>query len=376
MADHFSGPGVMGDPAVDLTDFYAFVSPERAGHMVLIANVFPLAGEGALFSDAVDYGFRLRAASRDASSITGFSIFRTEANIVARFGCPVSPGQAQPAAIVLQTGEKVEFQTGTPAESLGMRVFAGLRSDPFFMDVAAAKKTDQEGRLAYTNPGTNTVQFRDCLSIVVEISNEAVFSMLGRSGLIAAVAETGGRGGHKALRIERLGRPELKNLVLSSPAHDHRSPTHELRDLYNREDAFDLSVQYRPLYQSRLDGTLSFFDNLDGEVAWPMLPDGGHPLREMFLNDCLVLDPTLPFSRGNFLEIEQSLLADKPHRTSGGRWLDDDIVDEMLTLFVNGGKGPRVGDFVDAPTKPADLHFPFVREPNLKRDLPPLEGLG
>ena len=43
MSDHFSGPAVMGDPAVDITDFYAFPSPERPGNLVLIMNVFPMA---------------------------------------------------------------------------------------------------------------------------------------------------------------------------------------------------------------------------------------------------------------------------------------------------------------------------------------------
>ena len=43
MSDHFSGPAVMGDPAVDITDFYAFPSPERPGNLVLIMDVFPLA---------------------------------------------------------------------------------------------------------------------------------------------------------------------------------------------------------------------------------------------------------------------------------------------------------------------------------------------
>ena len=27
MSDHFSGPAVMGDPSVDITDFYAFPVP-------------------------------------------------------------------------------------------------------------------------------------------------------------------------------------------------------------------------------------------------------------------------------------------------------------------------------------------------------------
>jgi hypothetical protein len=42
----------------------------------------------------------------------------------------------------------------------------------------------------------------------------------------------------------------------------------------------------------------------------------------------------------------------------------------MLTLFVNGGRSERLGDGVDAPTKPASLSFPYVREPNKRADLP------
>ena len=64
------------------------------------------------------------------------------------------------------------------------------------------------------------------------------------------------------------------------------------------------------------------------------------------------------------------MLADQPHESAGGRWLDDDILDELLTLLVNGGRGERFGDGVDAPTKPASLSFPYVREPNKRADLP------
>ena len=38
--------------------------------------------------------------------------------------------------------------------------------------------------------------------------------------------------------------------------------------------------------------------------------------------------------------------------------------------MVNGGRGERFGDGVDAPTKPASLTFPYVREPNKRTDLP------
>ena len=71
------------------------------------------------------------------------------------------------------------------------------------------------------------------------------------------------------------------------------------------------------------------------------------------MGDYLVLDLAQPFAPGNFLEIERALLENRPHASAGGRWLDDDILDEMLTLYVNGGRGERLGDGVDAPTQPA-----------------------
>ena len=69
------------------------------------------------------------------------------------------------------------------------------------------------------------------------------------------------------------------------------------------------------------------------------------------------------------------MLDDRPHESSGGRWLDDDIVDDLLTLYVNGGRGAKFGDGVDAPTKPGSRNFPYVREPNKRPDLPPLPAI-
>src|SRR6201993_1891792 len=69
MSDHFSGPAVMGDPAVDITDFYAFPSPERSGNLVVIMNAFPLATSQSFFSDVVTYRFRLRPLTPSGSSL-------------------------------------------------------------------------------------------------------------------------------------------------------------------------------------------------------------------------------------------------------------------------------------------------------------------
>ena len=123
--------------------------------------------------------------------------------------------------------------------------------------------------------------------------------------LVGAIAENVVTRRGKPIRIERLGRPEIKNFVLANPTRDPRTKGIELRDLYNREDAFALSKEYRPLYESRLDANLAFFDGLDGKTAWPLGPDGRHPLRDLLIDDFLILDLAHAFAPGNFLEIER-----------------------------------------------------------------------
>lgn len=371
MSDHFSGPAVMGDPSVDITDFYAFVSPERAGNLVLIMDVFPLATPQSFFSDVITYRFRLRPLTRVGGSITHGT---AEHTINVSFNDVPEGSSVQKGNIVTSDGREASFVVGEPLERDGMRFFAGLVSDPFFMDVEAALRTDASGKLSF-NTAANTVQSRDVLSIVVEVPFAQIVKSFDGVTLVSAIAENIVTRRGKPIRIERLGRPEIKNFVLANPMRDPRTKGVELRDLYNREDAFALSKDYRPLYESRLDANLAFFDGLDGKTAWPLGPDGRHPLRDLLIGDFLILDLAQAFAPGNFLEIEQSLLDGRRHKSAGGRWLDDDILDEMLTLFVNGGRGARFGDGVDAPTKPASRTFPYVREPNNRTDLPLLAFL-
>ena len=54
MSDHIDGPRQIGDPSADLTDLFAFTSPENPARTVLAANVFPTCGRDAIFSNAID----------------------------------------------------------------------------------------------------------------------------------------------------------------------------------------------------------------------------------------------------------------------------------------------------------------------------------
>ena len=60
MSDHVDGPRQIGDPPGDVTDLFAFTSPENPAHTVLAMNAFCSAGITASFSNAINYSIVAR----------------------------------------------------------------------------------------------------------------------------------------------------------------------------------------------------------------------------------------------------------------------------------------------------------------------------
>src|ERR1700740_302803 len=63
MSDHVDGPRSISEPAADVTDLFAFTSPEDPGRIVLAMCVFPYAGENAIFPNVIDYSIAVRRVS-------------------------------------------------------------------------------------------------------------------------------------------------------------------------------------------------------------------------------------------------------------------------------------------------------------------------
>jgi len=63
MSDHVDGPRSVGEPAADVTDLFAFTSPQNPAHTVLAMCVFPSAGESAIFSNVIDHSIVVRRVS-------------------------------------------------------------------------------------------------------------------------------------------------------------------------------------------------------------------------------------------------------------------------------------------------------------------------
>ena len=349
MSDHISGPRAIADPVADITDVFAFPAPENPRHLVLIMNVFPYAGPSAVFSDAVIYRFRVRPASI-ASNRRAFAVGADEFTFDCTFDVPDGPAQQ---------GRCRMPNDANGGSGKGLQVFAGQRSDPFFLDGPMAEKTIATKKLAFKEVGSDRLYGKNVLGIVLTIE----WATLLEGGPMCAVVGETLTTGKRPIRLERVGRPEIKNVSLGARIFDPVNRDLEIRDLYNSEDAFDLSKHYVGAYRARLNANLAFYDGLDGKTDWPLDEHGNHPLTELLLADYLVV-VSKPFSETSYFEIEQALLEQRPHTTCGGRWLNEDVVDVILTLYVNAGKGPRIRDGVDGPITWSARVYPYMAPPN------------
>lgn len=376
MSDHGSGPRASADPVMDISDFYAFSSPERPGNLVLAMSVFPFAMPTALFSDAIDYRFRLRpvrvGSSRDRPA---FAVGDAEGVVSVRFGAPrsVDGTLVQEGVCTTAPGESIRVRVGDDpgTEQNGVRVFVGCRLDAFFLDQGFSGGIRNTRRLLTDFAGRNSLDGQNVLMIVVEGAVSRLFG-IDEGSLIAVVSETTTIGS-PLMRIERVGRPEIKNFLMLDKKSDTVNRDLEIRDLYNAEDTFKLLPDYVGAYRTRLNSNLAFYDGLDGKTDWPLDAEGNHPLTSLLLADFLVIDMSKPFDDDGYLEIERALLRGVRHETCGGRSLNVDIADRLLTLVINNGNGPAVTDGVDEATVPASRTFPYAQPGN--PNPPPLPAL-
>jgi hypothetical protein len=365
VSHHLSGPRAMTEPAADITDLFAFPSPEQPGRLVLVLNTLPFAPPSALFSEGLIYRFRLRPlAANSPEDPVPFAADGEENVIDCLFSAPRdgANGPEQEGTCRLPDGQTISARVNDEhgGQADGVRVFAGPRWDPFFEDFPAEQKTIATGKLAFTDPGANFMDGKNILSVVVEFD---CARLLSGAELFGVVGETLTRGSVN-VRIERIGRP-VHDLLLDPRQFDQVNRDLEIRDLYNMDDAFRLSTAYRSAYRARLNANLAFWDSLDSKTDWPAGADGAHPLTELILADYLIVDVAKPYAeQGSFLEIEFAARRGEGHRTCGGRAPNDDVMDALFTVLVNGGNGPVIRDGIDRPTRLASHQFPYLAPPN------------
>jgi hypothetical protein len=364
MSDHIDGPRQIGDPSADLTDLFAFTSPENPARTVLAANVFPTCGNDAIFSNAINHAIVVRRAKvAGIGEATKFETSDPEVRFSIRFDA-LERGAAGQAAIQRGTCTFPDGQTlrivvndekGASTPDGAFRVFAGLRSDPFILAwiFGDAQITKFQNLLLHDN----------VLCIVVEFDTRRVLNP-DRGSLFGVIAETvplAHRGqfvGSEPPRLDWVGRPEQTNIRLNCPLINNLE---DLRDLWNQQTPFAISDTHRPVFLQRLKDSLTAFDMHDGRQDWT--PAALTANANMFLDDFMLFDVAKPITDTSHLEIEKSTLNGQAYQTGGGRTVDADVIDVLLTWMVNRDREFLQGGTTKA-TKPGTKTFPYFASPN------------
>jgi len=122
-ADHIDAPTASAEPTADITDLLAWMT-EDASRVNLVANVMPFAETGATFPTSVQYAFHVASGA-------GLDGLDDRVDVICQFydvdriecwagDAYVEGDPTDPAGIVSDDG--------------ALRVFAGLRDDPFFFE--------------------------------------------------------------------------------------------------------------------------------------------------------------------------------------------------------------------------------------------------
>ena len=362
MSDHIDGPRVIGDPAADLTDLFAFTSPENPTRTVLAANVFPTCGPDAIFSNAITHSIVVRRAKvAGLGDAAKFEVNDPEIRFSFRFSTlersTADQKPVQRGTCTLPGGQTLSFivndKNGASTPEGGFRVFAGLRSDPFLLAWIIPTFTKFQ----------NLLQNDNVLCMVVEFDTRRVLDP-NTGSLFGVIAETVPLPARDAFvgveppRIDWVGRPEQTNMLLNNPG---LPGIEDLRDIWNQQTPFAVADALRPVFLERIKASLTNWDMRDGKQDWTASALAAH--ANVRFDDYLLFDVAKPITDTSHLEIEKSTLDQRAYETGGGRTVDTNVIDIMLTMFVNHDREPISGG-ASRPTKLSTKTFPYFADPN------------
>lgn len=331
-ADHRDAPLIQEDAAADIGDVYAFRNPLDSDKLVLIMTVNPLsAPEESItynFSPTVRYRFNI---DNDGDS-------KAEHKISVRFK-PTVPGPQRFTARFSNgtivrgdaTAPSIEPFANTPVITEGpdgIRIFAGQSDDPFFFDIVGffrflAGTGGFSGADSFAGTNVSSIVIELPLDMVAENGDTLdIWADTARKSLTRLrynkrrniIRNTSGR----FQQLDREGNPAIATLVPAS-----------LKDSFNagvpKNDADDFAATIVATLESL--GTNETNIGILASVAVP---------------DTLTLDLSSPDGFPN------------------GRRLEDDVIDTVLSLILNG----PASDNVSANDMVFSTSFPYVALPH------------
>jgi len=328
-ADHLDAPTSKANHPLDINDVYVFHpgSPQDLSRTVLVMTVNPAAGviSGTDFSARGHYELVI---DNDGDA-------KDDIVIRARFG-PVRRDGHQRVRVTLVNKDNGEDENedellarGLTEEVIegddGVRVFAGLRDDPFFFDLASFN-----AGATFCQPGDSDFFLGlNTSAIVVEVPTE----LLG-SGPIGVWGRTelSGIG-----QVDRMGRPAILTVFIPPNPFE---PSPELEDAFN----FGKPKNDQRDFRSEIVNSLTLLYSLNDGSGDDPSDDAAtiQAIADILLPDILTVD----------LSQETGFL--------NGRNLADDVIDAELGLIT---EGLITTDCVDNDSTFLS-DFPYVGVPN------------
>lgn len=375
-SDHDDGEVDIKGRAVNLTDVFVYREKDQnpgaaEGDLVFTMNSNPrsLARFQYYFSTTALYQFHITQVGDVNSTPTGRS------DIILRFAFspPNNRGMQAVAVTVIRNGTETVAKTTVnggliattplnsnavlntvPVGGSNLTVFAGLREDPFFLDVeqffrARAGALGMGPQVGFREPN-QAIDFTkgyNVNTIAVRVPKALLQAGTGANtfDVWSTIAIRDGAGGFK--QFERLARPLINEGLIVTPAF--------LEAFNNIPPRLDLSGAAAPVRQEAV-ATLNALDLLDGR-------DNVDPnaIAGAFLPDVMRIDTTKPSGYASATNSQGSLI--------GGRLLTDDVVDITLGALVGSPVSDNVS-YNGTPGNPAQGHkplepsFPYLAQPN------------
>jgi Domain of unknown function (DUF4331) len=326
VSNHYSAANLRfpGDDArLDFTDLFVFASPGDPGTTVLIIDLNPYTtGMSAMppflmkseFHPDGIYRINIDTNS-DAQADAAFTFVFSELKEgrqtgTAYYATGSQAREPEPAGDVLISGTPVGFDaTAQPVQAGPVRLFTGVRSDPFFADADGSFH-------GFQWTGQDAFADRNILSIALEVPSD----MLSTDAAIGVWATVSVRRDGAIVQVDRGGHPTINPFV---------NPNN-IKNEYNLRQPADDLANYLDLWSKLLEGN-------------GYSPEEARKAALIVLPDILRYDRTQPAAYPN------------------GRALADDAFSARFAWLTNGKVGP------DGLKPHGDMlaEFPYLGVPNL-----------
>jgi hypothetical protein len=389
-SSHREAPLIAEDPSADLTDLYAFRSPDKPNTVTILANVIPGEDPAAgpnwyTFSPSARYNLAIDTNGDARPNVTYRFQFRTKTG-------PFFLGDtAQPYTVTRVAGGKstVVARGATPPNNIGPRstpgyrslaakgvvplagggqVFAGQRDDPFFGDVGAIfdlvairKGTGNMGggKDFFAGYGVHTFGVQvPIASLNAKSGIISVWSSVDRRKVTTRT--TSGASSKGAwVQVNRLANPLVNEVVIPTALKDQWNGLVPWKEGRFRQyyDSPILAAVINKLY--KLGAPEKDRDDLVAVLLTgvPKLNFTSPRIAEL-----LRLNLTIPVTKNpNRLGV----LAGDNQGWPNGRRLNDDVIDiaeQAVGGFLKGTKLP-LGDGVNADDRTLLPSFPYIADP-------------